>query len=87
MKKLLVIVIIGVLVGGCSEVNNNKILNKIAKCADQKYVKWNENFSIEKISKTKLSKKLESPVYDSYFAICESDLKDNPLKFEAKYLQ
>lgn len=85
MNKIIKILAICTLTA-CSE-NKSKNLIKIEKCADQEYAIWNEHFTEEKLSKVKMPKKLESPVYEAYFDTCEHDLKENPLKFEAKYLQ
>ena len=56
MKKLLGIVVLGLLVS-CSETNPNKS-KKIEKCADYEYLKrdWDEEASKEKLSKVTLKK-------------------------------
>ena len=81
MKKLLGIVVLGLLMISCSELSNDK-LKKIEICADTEYEKTRGKLSgsiKEKLNKDKY--------YENFFVRCENALINNPETFKAKYLE
>ena len=87
MKKILGILVLGLLLASCSEMNEKKKSKNIEKCADFEYFKVYEAPSEEVLSKMSINAKLKVPVYENTFAQCEDYLKKNPQTFKEKYLK
>ncbi len=82
MKKLLGILVLGLLLVSCSDTENDK-LKKIEVCADIEYgEEWGEMSS----SLTINEKIYADEYYEEWFVKCENALKKNPSTFKAKYL-
>jgi len=85
MKKLLVIVVLGLLLGGCFD-QTDKL---IEKCANYKFEKNGYEFEndplhlfiVEKPAK----EKLENSNYDRMWRFCEEDSIKYPKKFKAQF--
>ena len=117
MKKLLAIVVLGLLLASCSEYTHNKEIKKIQKCADTIAIKNNgvvfktndgkkiigflsdelmkrddplglfEDEKLKDFNKMPLKRKLSDKVYEKIWSECESEFRDFPVKFKAKYLK
>ena len=85
IKKLLAIMVLGLLLSGCSETNDNKKLTIIENCADTELPRTNKKATKEILSKTPLKKKLTFGDYTRIFSACEDAFKKNPETIKAKY--
>ena len=90
MKKLLGIVVLGLLLFSCSESESNfqKKSKKIETCADFEFKKRYKDSNISKtgLYGKSLKDKLKQKRYEILFADCETYLKTNPTTFEEKYI-
>ena len=86
MKKLLGIVVLGLLLASCSETNNDKKkVEMIEICADYQ---WNLKTGAYIFARdVELNIKLDDPRYSSFFAKCETFFEKNPITFKEKYLK
>ena len=81
MKKLLSIIVLGLLLSGCSDNNSIKLLEK---CANQKITKVGyTNEYTDKPLEEKLSD--GNNPYLKYFKECEIELKNTPKTFKQLY--
>ena len=79
MKKLLGIIILGLLLASCSENQKNRMLES---CADETF---EESFGIQPILKLNLKAKLHHESYYSHYGRCEEKLKSHPIRFKEKW--
>ena len=82
MKKLLGILVLGLMLASCSEYRDKKA---VENCADQKF---NDNMNLlRKIEDrySSLKEKLKISFYERYFNQCEIEFKLYPHKFREKY--
>ena len=82
MKKLLGIVVLGLLLVSCSDTENDK-LNKIEVCADFEYEKTYGKIGSDLTINEKINADND---YEELFMLCENALTKNPSTFKAKYL-
>ena len=75
MKRLLGIVVLGLILTSCID-QDEKLLEN---CADYKAQRG------EIFNKKPLNEKLKNFEYERKFIICETELKNYPKKFKAKY--
>ena len=75
MKKILGIVVLGLILTSCID-QDEKLLEN---CADYR-TQWGEIYN-----KKPLNEKLKDLHYEGNFNICERELKNYPKKFKAKY--
>ena len=87
MKKLLGILVLGLLVTSCSETNKKKKSKMIEKCADFEYLVFNDPPKEGSLSTMSIKYKLKFSAYERKFALCENYLKSNPTTFKEKYLK
>jgi len=83
MKKLLGILVLGLMVSGCNN-NDSKLLEN---CTDQNFFKNGYRFEDDplNIRAKSVSTKLKNEIYDSMWNDCEVELKTYPKKFKVKY--
>ena len=90
MKKLLAIVVLGLLVScSDSETDLEKKSKMIEVCADREFVERESDKKSPFYIKTKskpLIFKLENHRYEDLFSRCEKYLQQNPITFKEKYL-
>tara|TARA_Y100001958_G_C21074216_1_gene432726 strand:+ start:619 stop:858 length:240 start_codon:yes stop_codon:yes gene_type:complete len=79
MKKFLAIVVLGLLLSGCSK-DKSKM---IEACADKEYPKFHR-FNI---TGETLKRKIQQNSYYNIYSECERILKENPVAFKEKYLK
>ena len=82
MKKILSIIVLGLLLVSCSDTENNK-LKKIEVCAD---IEYGNEFGKMSSSLTISEKINADEYYEEWFIKCENALKKNPSTYKAKYL-
>ena len=83
MKKLLGILVLGLLLVSCSEYIENKKIEKLEKCADIRFkIQWGFAAPDETASY-----KLRDEDYEAHFMECETLLNENPITFKEKYLK
>jgi len=83
MKKLLAIVVLGLLLNSCS----NQTQNLLENCADSEFKKRGGEFVDDPLNiRNKTPKeKLKNKEYDFSWNSCERQLKKYPRKFKIKY--
>ena len=79
MKKLLLILFLGLLLASCSEVKTEKMLET---CADENFERYNDNTAILTVD---LKAKLLNINYYNEHARCETDLKNHPKTFKTTW--
>ncbi len=80
MKKILVIVVLGLLLVSCSDYKTKKLLEN---CAD---FKWEESTGLDiNNAFPKLKNKLKNSGYEQDFKACELEMKLSPITFKEKY--
>ena len=79
MKKLLSIVVLGLLMASCSEVKTEKMLET---CADENFERYHGNTPLLTLE---LKGKLLDKYYYGYHADCEEDLRDHPKTFKTTW--
>jgi len=78
VKKLLAILVLGLLLASCSE-NKKKMLEN---CADETY---EENQGVQPVLKLDLKGKLFNKLYYVYYGECEKQEKTHGIKFKEKW--
>ena len=79
MKKLLGIVVLGLLLSGCFEDKTKKALEK---CADQTFLQIE---GYDYILEVKVKEKLQNDAYYYYYGKCERSLKTSEIRFKEKW--
>ena len=80
MKKLLAIVVLGLLLVSCSEYRTKKLLEN---CAD---FKWQNSTGLNiNNAFPKLKDKLKNAGYEQDFKACEVEMKFSPITFKEKF--
>ena len=79
MKKILEIVVLGLLLVSCSE---NKTKKMLENCADENYERVNGKQAVLSL---RLKGKLLNEWYYDYHVKCELDLKKHPKTFKATW--
>ena len=79
MKKLLGIIVLGLLLVSCSDVKTEKMLET---CADEKFESMIGNTPLLTL---RLKGKLLATTYYNYHANCEEDLNNHPKTFKATW--
>jgi len=79
MKKLLSIVVLGLLMASCSEVKTEMMLET---CADENFERYHGNTPLLTLE---LKGKLLDKYYYGYHADCEEDLRDHPKTFKTTW--
>jgi hypothetical protein len=79
MKKLLAIMVLGILLASCSEYNKKKLLEN---CADGSF---EEEQGVQPILKLDLKGKLFNKVYYFYYGLCEEKEKTHGTRFKEKW--
>ena len=83
MKKLLVIVVPGLLLFSCSNSESDK-MKMIEICAD---IEFENESGVEPTDVLSIKEKINlDKDYEDWFVICENALKKNPETFKAKYI-
>ena len=80
MKKLLSIILLGLLLVSCSDVKTEKMLET---CADENFERYQGNSS--PLLTLRLKGKLLDIDYYSHHAQCETDLKNHPKTFKTTW--
>ena len=79
MKKLLGILVLGLLLMSCSENNKRKMLEN---CADEMFEKEK---GVQPILSSRLKAKLHHDFYHIVYGKCEDDLKTHPIRFKEQW--
>ena len=79
MKKLFLIVFLGLMMTSCSEVKTEKMLET---CADENFERYHGNTPLLTLE---LKGKLLDQYYYDYHARCEVNLKDHPKTFKTTW--
>ena len=79
MKKLLSIIVLGLLLVSCSD---NKTKKMLEVCADENFERYHGNVPVLTL---RLEGKLLDDWYYKYHAKCESELKNHPKTFKSTW--
>ena len=82
IKKILLIIVLGLLLISCSEDKTEKMLET---CADENFVKYGHDEIAPLLLNLELKGKLLSDPYYQYHARCENDLRDHPKTFKTTW--
>ena len=79
MKKLLGILVLGLILASCSENNKKRILEN---CADEMFEKEK---GVQPVLSLRLKGKLHHDFYHIVYGKCEDDLKTHPIRFKEQW--